>query len=89
MTRQRTRPSLSTLLTEQCPYCEGHGTILSIETVVIGLFRAIKAAYNKTRQSKLRIIANDHIVFAAQRTDVPQNSVNLRRSIETGISPRI
>ena len=62
MTRQRTRPSLATLLTEQCPYCEGHGTILSIETVVISLFRAIKRAHRKTRQSKLRIIANDHIV---------------------------
>ena len=62
MTRQRTRPSLATLLTEQCPYCEGHGTILSIETVVISLFRAIKRAHRQTRQSKLRIIANDHIV---------------------------
>ena len=62
MTRQRTRPSLSTLLTEQCPYCEGHGTILSIETVAIGLFRAIKVAHLQTRQSKLRIIANDHII---------------------------
>ncbi len=62
MTRQRTRQSLSTLLTEQCPYCEGHGTVLSIETVVIGLFRAIKAAYRQTRQSKLRIMANDHII---------------------------
>lgn len=62
MTRQRTRASLSTLLTEQCPYCEGHGTILSIETVVIGLFRAIKRAHRHTRQSKLRIVANDHIV---------------------------
>lgn len=62
MTRQRTRPSLSTLLTEQCPYCGGHGTILSIETVVIRLFRAIKAAYQQTEQSKLRILANDHII---------------------------
>ncbi len=62
MTRQRTRPSLSTLLTEQCPYCEGHGTILSIETVAIRLFRAIKAAYRQTQQSKLRILANDHII---------------------------
>ena len=62
MTRQRTRPSLSTLLTEQCPYCEGHGTILSIETVVIRLFRAIKTAYHQTQQSKLRILANDHII---------------------------
>ncbi len=62
MTRQRTRPSLSTLLTEQCPYCEGHGTILSIETVAIRLFRAIKTAYRQTQQSKLRILANDHII---------------------------
>ncbi len=62
MTRQRTRQSLSTLLTEQCPYCEGHGTVLSIETVVIGLLRTIKRAYQHTRQSKLRIIANDQIV---------------------------
>ena len=62
MTRQRTRPSLATLLTEQCPYCEGHGTVLSIETVVISLFRTIKRAHRLTQQSKLRIIANDHIV---------------------------
>lgn len=62
MTRQRTRPSLSTLLTEQCPYCEGHGTILSIETVAIRLFRAIKTAYRQTQHSKLRILANDHII---------------------------
>lgn len=62
MTRQRTRPSLATLLTEQCPYCEGHGTILSIETVVISLFRTIKRAYRQTREPKLRIVANDHIV---------------------------
>ena len=62
MTRQRTRPSLATLLMEQCPYCDGHGTILSIETVVIGLFRAIKAAYQQTRQSALRVIANDHVI---------------------------
>ena len=27
MTRQRTRPSLSTLLMEECPYCDGHGTV--------------------------------------------------------------
>ena len=62
MTRQRTRPSLSTLLMEECPYCAGHGTILSIETVVIQLLRAIKMAHKQTRQSELRVIANDYVI---------------------------
>ena len=62
MTRQRTRPSLSTLLMEECPYCDGHGTILSVETVVIQLLRAVKMAHKQTRQSQLRVIANDYVV---------------------------
>ena len=62
MTRQRTRPSLSTLLMEECPYCDGHGTILSMETVVIQLLRAIKVAHKQTRQSQLRVIANDYVI---------------------------
>ena len=62
MTRQRTRPSLSTLLMEECPYCDGHGTVLSIETVVIQLLRAIKMAHNQSKHSELRVIANDYVV---------------------------
>ena len=62
MTRQRTRPSLATLLMEDCPYCDGHGTVLSIETVVIQLLRAIKLAHHQTRQSELRVMANDYVV---------------------------
>ena len=62
MTRQRTRPSLSTLLMEECPYCDGRGTVLSVETVVIQLLRAIKTAHKQTRQSQLRVTANDYVV---------------------------
>ena len=62
MTRQRTRPSLSTLLMEECPYCDGHGTVLSIETVVIQLLRAVKTAHNQTKHSELRVVANDYVV---------------------------
>ena len=62
MTRQRTRPSLSTLLMEECPYCDGHGTVLSIETVVIQLLRAIKMAHSQSGHSELRVIANDYVV---------------------------
>ena len=62
MTRQRTRPSLATLLMEDCPYCDGHGTVLSIETVVIQLLRAVKLAHHQTQQAELRVIANDYVV---------------------------
>ena len=62
MTRQRTRPSLATLLMEDCPYCDGHGMVLSIETVVIQLLRAIKLAHHQTQQTELRVIANDYVV---------------------------
>ena len=62
MTRQRTRPSLATLLMEDCPYCDGHGMVLSIETVVIQLLRAIKLAHHQTQQAELRVIANDCVV---------------------------
>ena len=47
---------------EECPYCGGHGTVLSVETVVIQLLRAIKMAHKQTRQSQLRVIANDYVV---------------------------
>ena len=85
MTRQRTRPSLATLLTEQCPYCEGHGTVLSIETVVISLFRTIKRAHRKTRQSKLRIIANDHIVTHLN-TQMSAKYRDLKKSLKLDLS---
>ena len=85
MTRQRTRPSLATLLTEQCPYCEGHGTVLSIETVVISLFRTIKRAHRKTRQSKLRIIANDNIVTHLN-TQMSAKYRDLKKSLKLDLS---
>ena len=58
MTRQRTRPSLATLLTTPCPYCDGHGAVLSIDTITIDLLRAIKKAYRKSRQRRLRVSEN-------------------------------
>lgn len=81
MTRQRTRPSLSTLLMEQCPYCDGHGTVLSIETVVIQLLRAIKIARRQTRNSELRVIANDHVI-SHLRSQMANKLRALKRSLK-------
>ena len=62
MTRQRTRPSLATVLTESCPYCDGHGSVLSTDTITIDLLRSIKKAHRKSRKRRLRVVANEHIV---------------------------
>ena len=62
MTRQRTRPSLATVLTESCPYCDGHGSVLSTDTITIDLLRSIKKAHRKSRKKRLRVVANEHIV---------------------------
>ena len=88
MTRQRTRPSLATLLMEDCPYCDGHGTVLSIETVVIQLLRAIKLAHHQTQQSELRVIANDYVVShikseMANKLRELRNSLKLNLALES------
>ena len=88
MTRQRTRPSLATLLMENCPYCDGHGTVLSIETVVIQLLRAIKLAHHQTQQSELRVIANDYVVShikseMANKLHGLRNSLKLNLTLES------
>ena len=62
MTRQRMRPSLASLTTEPCPYCDGHGSILATETILINLLRSVKSAYQRTRRRKLKVIANNQIV---------------------------
>lgn len=84
MTRQRTRPSLSAVLMEECPYCDGHGTVLSVETVVIELLRAIKLAHKRTRQSQLRVIAND-FVLSHIKSEMSQKLRELKKSLKLNL----
>ena len=87
MTRQRTRPSLATLLMENCPYCDGHGTVLSTETVVIQLLRAIKLAHHQTQQSELRVAANDYIVSHI-KSEMANKLRELKQSLKLNLTPR-
>ncbi len=43
MTRKRTRASLSHLLTEPCPSCEGKGRIKSVATIAYEIMRRVRA----------------------------------------------
>lgn len=63
MTRQRSKPSLNTTLCQTCPYCDGSGMILSQDTIVIQIFRAIRKAVGKIERCKgIKVIANESIV---------------------------
>ena len=62
MTRQRTRPSITSVLTQICPYCDGHGFVLSVDTVVTNVLRAIKKATHKSQKRKFKVIANELVV---------------------------
>jgi len=42
MTRKRTRQSITKLLSEPCPYCDGKGTVKSRDTICYEIFREIK-----------------------------------------------
>ena len=90
MTRQRTKPSLTKMLCQPCPYCNGYGSILSEETITIDLLRAIKKAYYKSEQKNLKVIANDIIAMRLLQEDANnvqklEDSLNVKLEIEGDI----
>ena len=62
MTRQRTRPSIKNILTQICPYCDGHGFVLSVDTVVTNVLRAVKKVAWRSRKREFKVIANELVV---------------------------
>ena len=42
MTRKRVRKSLNKSLTQPCPYCKREGSILSIDTMIVKIFRTFE-----------------------------------------------
>ncbi|MGE4130629.1 MAG: ribonuclease E/G [Bdellovibrionales bacterium] len=51
MTRKRTRPSLSSLLCEPCPYCEGTGYVKRKSTVAQEIFQALEREVLRSDQA--------------------------------------
>jgi len=62
MTRKRTTESLERRLCEPCPYCEGRGTIKSVETVCLEIFREIMRSSRQFEASKLMVVASPNVV---------------------------
>ncbi len=62
MTRKRTTESLERRLCVPCPYCDGKGTIKSVETVCLEIFREIMRSSRQFEASKLMVVASTNVV---------------------------
>ena len=58
LSRQRVRPSLLSQLSEPCPYCNGSGNVMSLETMSSRIERLVHRIAIVTREKHLQIQAN-------------------------------
>lgn len=62
MTRKRTRESLSQVLCEPCPVCQGRGTLKSAETVCYEIFREILREARTYDNDKFLVLASQAVI---------------------------
>ena len=62
MTRKRTRESLSHMLCEPCPSCDGKGSVKTNRTVVYDILREILRQSRQFNPREIRVIANASVI---------------------------
>jgi ribonuclease G len=61
MTRKRTRDTLSRIMCEPCPYCEGTGRVKSTQSVCYELIRNLNRVLAKSKGTKVSIYAHPEV----------------------------
>jgi ribonuclease G len=61
MTRKRVRDSITRILCEPCPYCEGRGTVKSARTVCYDIFREINRVSTASLRQKFFLTVNPSV----------------------------
>lgn len=61
MTRKRTRDTLTRIMCEPCPYCEGTGSVKSVTTVCYEVLREINKAMKRSKGSKVSVFAHPEV----------------------------
>ncbi|MBM3215215.1 Rne/Rng family ribonuclease [Candidatus Poribacteria bacterium] len=69
MTRQRTKESLHSMFCTACPYCGGTGSVLSEETLIIQLLRALKRVARRVPRKAYRLVVSDMIAKRLHHED--------------------
>ena len=62
MTRKRTRESLSHVLSEPCPTCEGRGRLKTAQTVCYEILREIVRESRRFDVKQFRILASPEVI---------------------------
>jgi ribonuclease G len=84
MTRKRTRESISRILGESCPYCEGAGLIKSKTTVCYDIFREIERTSTALGGQNIVVEVNPEVadlLYEEERTGVEELERKLRKKI--------
>ena len=63
MTRKRTGETLTEIITEPCPYCQGRGRVESAETVSLQIERELRRLCSTTDDEAFLIQANPEVAF--------------------------
>lgn len=61
MTRKRTRDTLTRVMCEPCPYCEGTGRVKSVSTVCYEILREVTKTMKKIKGQKLSVFAHPEV----------------------------
>jgi ribonuclease G len=61
MTRKRTRDTLTRVMCEPCPYCEGTGRVKSDTSVCYEILRELYKVVKKTQSSKISVFAHPEV----------------------------
>ena len=85
MTRQRVRPSLVHQYTDPCPECDGTGKVLSLESIMSLIERAVRRVASTRKEKKLKLVVAPDVavhILNEHETSVRRLEGQTRRSIE-------
>ena len=85
MTRQRVRPSLLHQYTDECPCCEGTGQVLSMETIMVMIERAVRRVASSSREKRLVVEVSPEVavgIMTEEKEVLKSLESDTRRSIE-------
>ena len=92
VSRKRVRPSLLHFFSEECPYCNGIGKVLSFESLATKIERWIRRVGAKSREKKIQLRVNSSlaIFLEEERTEVfDALSRRYKMKIEIQDDPRL
>ncbi len=85
ISRKRTRPSLLLTYSEQCPYCNGSGRLLSKDSVAVRISRWLKRAEYFLKDIPLKIIVHKNVkTFFEDNSDFLQHFANKIEIVSDG-----